>query len=341
MMHTAVEIRNLDIGYKQNKKYVLIHSGINLKAREGEVVTLIGVNGIGKSTLLKTMTRFLEPLHGQIFIQNKNITKYSRNSLARTVSFVSTEIVQVNNLKASEMVALGRHPYTNWFGNNTTEDKKAVQKSLEQVGACHLMDKFITELSDGERQRVMIARALAQDTPVIFLDEPTAFLDLPNKYEIFDLLVRLSRNENKTIILSSHDLHIALTEVDNVWLMDKENITEGAPEDLILNGQLDAFLKNSNVAFDQQEGMFKLKRQSNVEIKVQGEALQLAWTLKALERLGFRAADNAPYEIRCTQTEGFHWKLIHQQSKKSFGFDSIYDLNLHLKTKIKHYDNRT
>lgn len=341
MMNAAVEVRNLDIGYKQNKKHVLIHSGVNLIAREGEVVTLIGINGIGKSTLLKTMARFLEPLYGQVFVQNKDLRKYTRNALARTVSFVSTEIVQVNNLRASEMVSLGRHPYTNWFGKTTTEDKKLVQKALEQVGADHLMDKFTTELSDGERQRVMIARALAQDTPVIFLDEPTAFLDVPNKYEIFDLLVKLSRNENKTIILSSHDLHIALTEVDKVWLMDKENITEGAPEDLILNGRVDAFLKKSNVVFDKQEGMFKLKRHTSGEIKVQGKGLQLAWTLKAMERLGFRPADDAPFEIRCTQSEGFRWQLIHQDSKKSFGFDNIYDLNLHLKTKIQHYDNRT
>ncbi len=341
MIKTAIAIKNLDIGYKTGKDAARVHSGIHLNVLEGEVITLIGANGIGKSTLLKTLTRFLPPISGEVVLFGKNINNYNRTEFAKTMSFVSTDIVSVNNLRAKEMVALGRHPYTNWLGSITESDHAAVQKSLSDVSAKHLAEKFVNELSDGERQRIMIARALAQNTGVIILDEPTAFLDLPNKYEIFHLLVRLSRKDNKTIILSSHDLNIALTEVDKVWLMNRNEIIEGAPEDLILQNHLSGFLKGTNVTFDSNEGSFKLHRKIHSKIQVSGEGLTSLWTMKALERQGFQMDSNAAYEVICTMKNGFHWVLKDKELRKSFDFDNIYDLNLHLKLNLQNHDNHT
>ena len=334
MIKTAIAIKNLDIGYKIGNGAVKVHSGINLNALEGEVITLIGANGIGKSTLLKTLSRFLPPIIGEVVLNGKNINHYKRSEFAKVISFVSTEIISVNNLRAKEMVALGRHPYTNWLGRITHSDQAAVQKAMSNVSALHLAEKFVNELSDGERQRIMIARALAQDTPVIILDEPTAFLDLPNKYEIFHLLVRLSRKENKTIILSSHDLNIALTEVDKVWLMDRNEIFEGAPEDLILQNHLENFLNESNVKFDPSEGLFKIHRNIHSKIQVSGEGLSCLWTMKALERQGFQIDSNAAFQVVCPMKNGSHWVLKDKELRKSFDFDSIYELNLHLKLNI-------
>jgi iron complex transport system ATP-binding protein len=340
MMNIVLEIENLHIGYKHGKDFHSIHKDINLKAIEGEVVTLIGPNGIGKSTLLKTMTHFLKPLAGKVHLYGKNLEKFSRKELSKKVSFVSTDLVTVNNLTAYELVSLGRHPYTNWLGTNAKADHDAVFKALSDVRAGHLSDKFISEISDGERQRIVVARALAQDTPIIILDEPTAFLDLPNKYEIFHLLVELSRKELKTIVLSSHDLNIALTEVDKVWLMSRNQIMEGAPEDLILHNQLNPFMGTGNVFFDNVDGTFKVNRVFANQIQVVGEGLTLHWTMKAMERLGYEINENADWSVHCEKGDKLSWTLKKKESRESFDFNSIYDLNLHIKSKTKRNDNR-
>lgn len=339
MTTPAIKISDVSIGYKKGKTNIPVHENIMLEARKGEVIALIGENGIGKSTLLKTLMGFLPSLAGSIFIKGENMHQLSRKQLAKTISFVSTEMISANHLKATELVSLGRHPFTNWLGINTAEDNRVVEDALNLVGASHFAHRPVNELSDGERQRVMIARALAQDTPIILLDEPTAFLDLPNKYEVFHLLVQLSREKEKTVVLSSHDLNIALAEVDKIWLMQEKTIIEGSPEDLVLSNKLNEFLRKSKVTFHPEEGAFKIRRIGMFDIEVQGEGIQYIWTVKSMERTGFNIKDNAPrWMVSCINNK---WRLTDKQTQHSFNFETIYDLNLHLKTKTNSYERRT
>jgi iron complex transport system ATP-binding protein len=175
----------------------------------GEFAALLGRNGAGKSTLLRTIAGLARPKKGEILLDGHPMATLGRHEIARLVAVVSTERVRVQNLKVADAIALGRAPHTNWLGHLTTEDRLCVERAIALTGLADFVDKSIDTLSDGERQRVMIARALAQQTPVILLDEPTAYLDLPARYEIFDLLRRLARDEGKTILCSTHDLDVA------------------------------------------------------------------------------------------------------------------------------------
>ena len=215
-----------------------INAGIN----SGELTCLLGANGIGKSTLLRTLSAFQPKLSGEIFIQGQEIEQYKDKELSMAISVVLTEKCEVRNMTVTELVGLGRTPYTGFWGTLDEDDKQIVERSISLVKIEKLADRMVHTLSDGERQKVMIAKALAQETPIIFLDEPTAFLDFPSKVEMMQLLHRLSRQTNKTIFLSTHDLELALQIADKIWLMDKMNgVIIGTPEDLSLNGSLSAF----------------------------------------------------------------------------------------------------
>ena len=177
-------------------------SDMSLSAKEGEFIALIGQNGIGKSTLLKTLVKLHPCLSGEIFMGGMRIQDFSMHDFSKFVGYVSTEVIRTGNLKVKDLVSLGRYPYTNWIGKLTNQDQEMVDSALEMVGLSDLKQKNITEVSDGERQRAMIARTIAQDTKVLILDEPTAFLDLPNRYDVLHLLKSLSHNQGKTIIFS-------------------------------------------------------------------------------------------------------------------------------------------
>lgn len=332
-----LNIDNLGIGYALKKgQNNILFKNINLTANSGELIALVGKNGIGKSTLLRNITGLQEPIHGNISIFNRFIKSYKRSEFAKIVSFVSTEIVQVNNLKVFDIVALGRFPHTNWMGKLQTEDIVRSNDAIEMVGMSAYLNKNVDEISDGERQRVMIARTLAQDTKVIVLDEPTAFLDLPNKYEIVHLLNKLSKEENKTIIFSTHDLNIAIQEADKIWLMLDNKIVEGAPEDLILNETFYKLFENSNLHFDKVKGDFRLKRKHKDKIGLFGEGASYNWTKKALERLNFtvekgnESISNIYVEA---EEDSFKWTLRSNNNSKIF--NSIYELSLFLKKQTK------
>jgi iron complex transport system ATP-binding protein len=228
----TVELHDLTLGY--GKRRLLEH--INLGFGWGEFTALIGRNGAGKSTLLRAIVGLERPIGGYITLDGRRMERLSRAEIASHVSFVSTEHIRIAGLRVADLVALGRAPYTGWLGRMSSDDTKAVSKALELVGMSDFTDKRLDNLSDGERQRIMLARALAQDTPVILLDEPTAFLDVPNKYEICRLLQQLSHNEGKCIVFSTHDLDIALKTCDTVALIADSTAYYGTTDTLSETG---------------------------------------------------------------------------------------------------------
>ncbi|UCG28139.1 MAG: ABC transporter ATP-binding protein [Bacteroidales bacterium] len=328
---TILKTRNLEIGYA-GKRRRPVFSNINLVAGEAEIIALVGQNGIGKSTLLRSLTRLQKSLSGDIFIYNKNLEEYGRLELAKTIGFVSTEIVHISNLTIFDLVGLGRFPHTNWLGRMRENDIRSVRNAINLVGLKHLAYNNINEVSDGERQRAMIARTLAQDTSLMILDEPTAFLDLPSKYEIIHILTELSRTKERTIIFSTHDLNIAMQEADMIWLMLPDRIMSGSPEDLVLDNSFSNIFANSKLHFDSDTGDFRMKRRPAENIYLYGKGKSLYWTQRALERLGYNLTDNRNSEtaIRLEEEAGKRTWIL-QKKEKILKLKSIYELSLHLK----------
>jgi iron complex transport system ATP-binding protein len=325
---------NLEIGYTSAvKNGKSVYQNINVKARQGELIAVIGPNGIGKSTLLRSIAGLQNTVNGNILLNSKSINNYSRHELAKLISFVSTDIIRVNNMKVFDLVALGRFPHTNWLGNLKDDDRKLIGEAIDGVGLVDLANKNINEISDGERQRAMIARTLAQDTEMVVLDEPTAFLDIPNKYEIIHLLNNLSKNRKKTIIFATHDLNIAIYETDLIWLMLPAGISEGSPEDLILNGALDKIFGSEELYFDTGKGDFVRRKEMFRKIRLSGSGNEYIWTKKALERLGFVVVSNqnVASSIKILKKKsGKIW--MYQKKGNKIEFKSIYELSLYLQT---------
>lgn len=214
----VISLSQLSVGYTLSHPVI---SDINLELRSGQLACLIGENGIGKSTLLKTLTGFLPKLKGSLLLGNRDIESFSQRELARQVSIVLTQKPDVQNLTIEEIVGLGRSPYTGFFGRLRAEDRKVVDDAIATMGIEKLRGRMIQTLSDGERQKVMIAKALAQETPIILLDEPTAFLDFPSKAETFLSLQRMAHERDKLILLSTHDLELAVRFADSLLEVKK------------------------------------------------------------------------------------------------------------------------
>ncbi|MBF1443490.1 ABC transporter ATP-binding protein [Prevotella pallens] len=216
-----ITLEQLSVGYKGFPPVV---SNINVEIKSGELTCLIGSNGIGKSTLLKTLTGFLPKLSGRLLLDGRDINMLSQRERAKYISIVLTYKSDVQNLSVTEMVGMGRMPYTGFWGKLNTSDQTIVAEAIEMVGIEHLKNRMIQTLSDGERQKVMIAKALAQQTPVILLDEPTSFLDFPSKVEMLQLLHRLAKETNKVVFLSTHDLELALRIADRLVELNKNGL---------------------------------------------------------------------------------------------------------------------
>lgn len=250
----TIELKDVSIGYQtRHKTNIVVAENINATLKSGLLTCLVGPNGIGKSTLMRTITGFQPRLGGEITIDSVSIDDLNDKQLARTISVVLTAKPDILNMNVTEIVGLGRSPYTGFFGSLTTTDHKIVDEAIEMVGIKHLKKRKIHTLSDGERQKVMIAKALAQQTPIIILDEPTAFLDYPSKVEMMLLLYRLSRETNKMIFLSTHDMELALQTADTLWLMNKKELHVGTPRQLADNGELSIFLEHQGIDFDREQ----------------------------------------------------------------------------------------
>ncbi|MDD3721472.1 MAG: ABC transporter ATP-binding protein [Lutibacter sp.] len=241
---------NLSIGYTSKKKVNTIASGLNIELDKGKLVCLLGKNGIGKSTLLRTLTKVQPALSGEIFINNNNLKTLNSIDLAKSLSLVLTEHLPESNLSVYELVALGRQPYTNWVGNLSETDLKFINNAFEQTNTKHLINAKYYELSDGQLQKVLIARALAQNTDIIILDEPTAHLDLHHTIETFALLKKLAKEFNKTIIISTHEVNLALQLADILWLMTPSSFKAGFTEDLIENNSLNQLFESDLISFN-------------------------------------------------------------------------------------------
>ena len=228
----VLKTKDLHIGYKDKA----ILPPINVSLEEGSLIALIGPNGAGKSTLFKTLTAHIKAIGGSVELMGKELSEYSAKEKAMLIGLVLTERPDDMFLKVYDVVASGRCPYTNFFGKIEKEDETIIQESLDIVDINQLKDRYFNTLSDGEKQKVMIAKTLAQNTPIIFMDEPTAFIDYPSKIELFSLMKMLTKERNKTIIFSSHDLELLLRYTDDIWLISKgKQLISAKKDDLIGN----------------------------------------------------------------------------------------------------------
>ncbi|MBR8704089.1 ABC transporter ATP-binding protein [Porphyromonas levii] len=232
----------------------------NTMIEGGQLVALLGRNGAGKSTLIRHIAGLLPLLSGEVLVGEKAIHKMDERERAKLISVVSTRKSRVPQLSAAEVVGLGRSPYTNLMGKLSANDRAAVREALELVGISHLSDRYVDQISDGENQRVMIARALAQDTPVILLDEPTAFLDLPNRYDLALLLKRLTKERNKIIIFSTHDLDVAFQLCDRLMLIQNHELITLPTEEMKSSGLIEALFSSEQVQLDPHTGAVHLRQ---------------------------------------------------------------------------------
>ena len=247
---------NLSIGYKTKNHHITLAENLNLNLENGQLIALVGANGIGKSTLLRTLTGIQKPLVGRVLLNDKDIFSYEPLALAQNLSLVLTEKLPPSNLTVFELIALGRQPYTNWLGKLSSDDLEKIHQAIELTHIEHLVTKKHHEISDGQLQIVLIARALAQDTPLIILDEPTTHLDLHHKVSVFKLLKKLSQETNKCILFSTHDIDLAIQLSDEMIVMTEETVIQDQPCNLITKGIFDTLFKDSDITFDGLKGKF-------------------------------------------------------------------------------------
>lgn len=256
-MEEIIRAEKISTGYRKGKECIFIHKELDFQLIKGQFISLIGHNGSGKSTLFKSISNILPLLSGNIFLKNKVLNEYSRMQLAQLLSIVVTDKIVNPNLKVREVVESGRYPYISRIGKLRKSDQIILEESIYDVGMMGFEDRKINTLSDGELQRVLIARALCQKTEIILLDEPSSHLDLEGKFSIMKLLNEISRKEEKTILLSTHDIDLALQTTDTLWLLDKErNLITGSPKDLVDSDILSKIFDNENFHFDKSIGKF-------------------------------------------------------------------------------------
>lgn len=259
MNNCILNASDISIGYSQKKEKIVIASHLNLSLEKGKLIALIGANGIGKSTLLRTITGLQKPLSGTVFLDKKDIHSLDNLLLAQNLSVVLTDKLPPSNLTVFELIALGRQPYTNWIGKLSAADITKVNQALELTQISHLASKKHYEISDGQLQIVLIARALAQDTPLIILDEPTTHLDLLHKVTLFKLLKKLTQETGKCILFSTHDIDMAIQLSDEMIIMTPQKVVQDQPCNLIMKGSFDTLFQDDHILFDAEKGKFVIK----------------------------------------------------------------------------------
>ncbi len=262
MENETITLTDVSIGYRTRQGVRTVAQGITASLLQGELTCLLGRNGAGKSTLLRTLAAFQPCLGGSISVEGRPLQDYSSKELAQRIGIVLTERPDVQQMTVWQLAAMGRSPYTGFWGNLHPDDEQVVNEAISLVGIAPLADRLVTTLSDGERQKVMIAKALAQQTSIIFLDEPTAFLDYPSKVDTLLLLRRICREQQKTVFLSTHDLELALQVADRLWLMQTDGtMAIGTPSELADSGVLTQFIEeDSGVAFDADTLSIRIKK---------------------------------------------------------------------------------
>lgn len=290
----AISIDRLTTGYRAHGRIVEVTRGIEGTIHSGELTCLLGPNGAGKSTLLRTLCGFQPAVSGDITFLGRPLKDYTAASLAHVAGVVLTERLTVPNMSVEQLVGLGRSPYTGFWGRLSDDDRAIVDEALSLTGVNGLRRRMVQTLSDGERQKVMIAKALAQQTPIIFLDEPTAFLDYPSKVEMMGLLHQLAHEAGKTVFMSTHDLELALQVADRLWLIDRElGLTEGVPEDLALDGSMERYFEREGIAFDRSTGLFRIRRAPARHLRLTGDDSPLkSMVARALERCGYLPSES-------------------------------------------------
>lgn len=322
-----VKLTELVVGY-QGKALMPPLSG---SIKKGELVSVIGHNGVGKSTLLRTLAGVTERLSGSIILDGIDIRAIELREFAKRAGYISTEIVTATNMTVFDLIATGRYPYTDWFGTITDLDRQVIYRSAEQTGITNLINRFLNELSDGERQRSMIARVLAQDTELLIMDEPAAFLDIRNRHEIMNLMHRLTRTAEKTILMSTHDLQSAMGESDVIWVLSENGLTCGAPEDLVLKGAFENIFSGGPVKFRKSDGNFYPVREVRGEASVTGTGMMAHWTMQTLTRAGYRISNTSPVagmNVICEES-GNRWRV--NRFGEQYTFSSLYDLSTFLR----------
>ena len=255
-----LEASNLSVGYSNNKQTNVVLSDVQLSIESGKMVAIIGVNGSGKSTLLRSLTGVQEIISGEVQINNTSIGQLSDKKLASLISLVLTHQPISKNLSVFELVSLGRHPYTNWLGIHTADDKKHILNALNQVGFQDLKHKKCNELSDGQLQKVLLARAIAQNTPLIVLDEPTTHLDMYHKAQVLHLLKDVCVNTSKTVVFASHEINLAIQLCDEIILIHNHSVVQGTPEELIQSGAFKNLFPQDLIEFDQLSKSFRVSQ---------------------------------------------------------------------------------
>ena len=338
LYENMIQIKNVVLGYKESyRKRIPISPPLNLNLQEGDFTALIGLNGSGKSTLLKTIAGLQTPLKGHILLFGKKLHTLSIHQIAALLSLVFNEKIRgTTHLSVYELVATSRYIHTNWLGILQEKDIKQIQRSLSLTNTLAFVNRSIEKLSDGERQKVMIARALAQETPLILLDEPTVHLDIPATIGIMNLLKHLATQEKKTILIATHHLDIAIQMADKLWLINPNgSISCGIPEEMILNGQLERSFSAQGIYFDKEKGTFKASSlSSNKEIVLKGNKWLCRWITNALERKGFSVSKqkkDAP-SIEASFQKGKPYYACTFKSSRTY-FNSIENL-------LKYFNNK-
>lgn len=313
---SVLSAKDLTVGYRKGNSTSPVISGLNLSLSRGKLVALIGANGIGKSTLLRTLVGNQPPLEGEVSISGIRIGEISRKNLSLLLGIVNTERTQAGALTVREVVSLGRQPYTGFLGILSKNDKSIVEKAMQDAGILHKASSFLAELSDGERQKVMIVKALAQCTPIIILDEPTAFLDVASRMETMLLLHNLAHKQNKAVLLSSHDLSQSMMLADELWVVtNDQKIISGNTEDVVLSGAMDSIFASSIISFDLLQGDFCINLDSQYDIKLNcNDKILKKWIGNALKRNGYGISNDeackneitaiSPNEITVSTAQG-------------------------------------
>jgi len=295
-----LELQNIKTGYKHKGTTKIVSRDINTSAKPGDFIAVLGPNGSGKSTLFKSILGNIPFINGTCLLNGKPLI--AQSEIAKQIAVVYTDKSLYSDITVYEFIALGRSPHTNWWGSLSAKDVALVEEAISSTKLQNFVDKQVNRLSDGEKQRVFIARALAQDTPLIILDEPTAHLDLPGRIEIQLLLRKLCQEKKILVLMSTHDIDLSMQLASKVWLFNqKGDFTQGMAEDLVLNNTLEGVFGSPQLKFKTDTGLYELVMDTCIEVSLAGDSLSIYWTSRALRRNGYNVSATAAIRISCSE----------------------------------------